>query len=265
MRVINESILNNLRESESTIPEEFKEVVNKIEDLGWGISMVEYANGDFLNFAKYSDAGEDFYFEVEAKSLPEVAKDVRRYAEDFDPIEHAKEMDGAPGAPDLKILIKDGEEIKTDLEELATMLEAEVPGPIQESLHYTPEDLDEIRRIINFDGGTRVGGYQSFRGLPLAKLQELADKDLLELGDYQNDGPTIKYILDLEETLPGANITVDGYVIFPPREDQRISVDAITVDLNDCYTPHAEDLMEDLGKTADEYDVEDGVYYMWWT
>ena len=147
MRVINESILNNLRESEFTIPEEFKEVVNKIEDLGWDISMVEYANGDFLNFAKYSDAGEDFSFEVEAKGLSEVAKDVRQYAEDFDPIDHAREMDGAPGAPDLRVLLKDADKIKAYLEELATMLEAEVPGPIQESLHYTPEDLDEIRKI----------------------------------------------------------------------------------------------------------------------
>ena len=264
MRIINESILNNLKESESNISEEFREVVNKIEDLGWSISIVDYANGDFLNFAKYSDAGEDFYFEVEAKSLPEVVKDVRQYAEDFDPIDHAKEMDGAPGAPDLKILLGDADKIKADLEELATTLEAEVSAPIQESLHYTPEDLDELRRIISPYSSVNSGDYRRFKDLPLAKLQELADKDLLELRESQNDGPSISYILGLEETLPGANITVDGYVIYPPREDQRVSVDSITVDLNDCTVPHAEDLIADLGKTADKYNEENNIYYMWW-
>lgn len=264
MRAINESILNKLYESDLNIPEELKAIIDKAEELYWGVSVVDYANGNYLNFSKFSNAGEDFYFEIELRSPEEVVADIKQYAEDFDAIDHAREMDGAPGAPDLKILIKDGEEIKADLEELASTLEAEVSKPIQESLHYTPEDLDEIRKITGPFSSGESGDYRRFSNLPLAALKELADEDLLELRDRQNEGPSIKYILGLEETLQGADITVDGYVIFPPREDQRITVDAITVDLNDCYTPHAEDLMEELGETADEFSEENNIYYMWW-
>lgn len=263
MRAINESILNRLCESELNIPEELKAIVDKAEELYWMPSISEYSNGNYLNFSKFSNAGEDFYFEIELRSPEEVVADIKQYAEDFDAIDHAREMDGAPGAPDLKVLIKDGEEIKADLEELARGVE-EVIKPLNESVKggFTPEDLDEIRSVIDFRGES--GDCRRFTELSLEQLKGLVDKGLADPHDRQNDGQSIESIIELGERLPGANITVDGYVVFPPRNDQRISVDAVTVDYSNCVGAHVEDILDDFAEYADEKEDENGIYYMWW-
>ena len=263
MRAINESILNRLCESELNIPEELKAIVDKAEELYWMPSISEYSNGNYLNFSKFSNAGEDFYFEIELRSPEEVVADIKQYAEDFDAIDHAREMDGAPGAPDLKVLIKDGEEIKTDLEELARGVE-EVIKPLNESAgRYTPEDLDEIRHIIDFDGDA-LGDYRRFTSLSLESLKELVDRGLADPSERQNAGQSIGAIIELGERLPEAKIFVDGYVIFPPREDQRVSVDAVTVDYSNCVGAHVEDILDDFAEDEDEKENENNEYYMWW-
>ena len=85
------------------------------KNLYWGVR--DY--GDVVEFELSSPAGEDFVFSVDADN---VADNVWEYAQNFDAEEHAREVMDMPGAPSLRELLEDAEEIQGMLEELATAL-----------------------------------------------------------------------------------------------------------------------------------------------
>ena len=92
------------------------------EKLGWDAKKETWGrdNEPCVTFSQYSDAGEDFSFTV---GYDDVAYNVQQYYEDFNVMEHAKELDGMRGAPDLETLIEDAKEIERWLESLAFSLE----------------------------------------------------------------------------------------------------------------------------------------------
>ena len=92
-----------------------EKVVEIAKNLYWGVR--DY--GDVVEFEMSSPAGEDFVFSVDADN---VADNVWEYAQNFDAEEHAREVMDMPGAPSLRELLEDAEEIQGMLEELATAL-----------------------------------------------------------------------------------------------------------------------------------------------
>lgn len=96
-----------------------KKIRKIIEDLGW--SIFEY--GDYINFEKYSPAGEDYNFTVNKNNLIE---NIIEYAENFDPDEHAAlwvDYRGTMGVPNsIRELLQDADNIKEMLQELANKL-----------------------------------------------------------------------------------------------------------------------------------------------
>lgn len=92
------------------------------EELEWTVK--EYDDGT-VALGKYSPAGEDFFIEVRANDF---AKEVRKYAEDFDQDEHAEmwviaRSQGARGVPSVAELVDDAKAIDEMLRELADALE----------------------------------------------------------------------------------------------------------------------------------------------
>ena len=79
-----------------------------------------------IEFEKYSPAGEDFIFTITGNDEARVAEQVREYAYDFDPDEHAEmwvESRGKRGVPDsIRTLIDDADAIKEMAFELADAL-----------------------------------------------------------------------------------------------------------------------------------------------
>ena len=99
-----------------------KALLDTIEAQGW-----RYDIGDdgSIEIGKYSPEGEDFFFEIEGK---DIAAEVQKYYEDFDPDEHAKfwveAMDRVRGVPQsIRTLIDDAEAIDNMLMELANALD----------------------------------------------------------------------------------------------------------------------------------------------
>lgn len=91
------------------------------EKLGW---HVHEENGEYIDFAQYSPAGEDFSFTVSAKNC---IQEVIEYAENFDADEHAemwvKNMHETEGVPQsIRVLIDDAESIQEMLDNLAEAL-----------------------------------------------------------------------------------------------------------------------------------------------
>ena len=89
------------------------------ERLGWRVG--EYDDGT-VDFSKYSPAGEDFSFTVNAK---EAEKEIYEFYNDFDVDEHVEmwieaRKSGTPGVPSTRELVEDAEDIYKMLKELAS-------------------------------------------------------------------------------------------------------------------------------------------------
>ncbi len=106
-----------------------KKIIDKLEkvlDIMDSKSFRVYDCGDNTYEVEfYSDAGEDFVFTLSTDGTAEgFAKELRSYADDFEPDEHAGEMyeagkNGLSGVPNLSVLIRDAESIGEYLSDVA--------------------------------------------------------------------------------------------------------------------------------------------------
>ena len=176
------------------------DIIDAAHALDWSVYTDEpsVAAGELdptfgLEFGKYSPAGEDFNFYVSttvdvANRAEELIKEVMRYAEDFDPEDHAAMMLGANGAPGLFELCDDAKAIAAMLEELADALNELIHGKtvsIAESI-AEGDGLVEYTVNIAIDGRLDVtvrapkGDFEKARELALLEICN-ADWDTLDV------------------------------------------------------------------------------------
>lgn len=101
----------------------YDKVVDVCEALDWKVSTPK-ENDSYWEFEKYSPAGEDFCFSIQAKNLMELKGELQYYYEEFDREDHVFELleakrNGFRGVPDLDTLVQDSQDIEDMLEELA--------------------------------------------------------------------------------------------------------------------------------------------------
>ncbi len=105
----------------TTVVKMHQKYIGICENLGWWLHI--YEDDDSVEVGKESPAGEDFFFSV---SISNFVEDVKEYASDFDPDEHAEmwiESRGTKGVPaSIRQLIDDADAIGEMLEELAEAL-----------------------------------------------------------------------------------------------------------------------------------------------
>lgn len=100
--------------------DEVKLVAN---EWGWRMYVAGEVDGEMsIDFSQYSNAGEDFWFSASGHTPQELANDVMEYARDFSLDEHVRSVMDMRGAPGLRELLDDAEEIETNLEALADAL-----------------------------------------------------------------------------------------------------------------------------------------------
>ena len=93
------------------------------EEFDWKVTVGE---DGMVELEKYSPAGEDFLFTVDADGFVE---NVKEYAAGFDVDEHIEmwimaKRSGTQGVPSTRELVHDAEDIDKMLQELAAALEA---------------------------------------------------------------------------------------------------------------------------------------------
>ena len=104
-------------------------LLDKLGANGWHIS--DYGDNRF-SFSKYSPAGQDFEFEVEGDDVEEIADNIYRYYDDFDPSYEAylwldETGHGRNGAPyNMKDLYEDMEACQDMILELHDLIEEEM-------------------------------------------------------------------------------------------------------------------------------------------
>lgn len=87
-----------------------------IEGLGWTIhGPYEIDSNPNIEIESYSPAGENLVYTL---FLDDIVEDARKLYENFDADEHAAEWYGQPGAPGMRTLIEDGDDIDRMLEDL---------------------------------------------------------------------------------------------------------------------------------------------------
>lgn len=109
----------DLPEQDATLPAKYLKV---LEAHGWAVSS--YTDDGRVELEKYSPAGEDFIMCVEVENFPDA---VMEYYEDFDVDEHIEmwaeaKRHGTSGAPSIRRLAIDAEQIDEMLKELAYAL-----------------------------------------------------------------------------------------------------------------------------------------------
>ena len=129
------------------------QVLDTATSMGWSYDETNFANDEGgYEFYQYSPAGEDFSFAAcyGSKDLSDdekgaaLIKDITDYAEDFDEEEHAQMWIGGNGAPGLKALVQDAEDIQDMLTSLADEL-AKISHPMNESYVYNwKDDVEDV-------------------------------------------------------------------------------------------------------------------------
>lgn len=110
------------------VPDTLKEkLVAKAEQLDWTVKFGDQDNGRYVEFYKYSPAGEDFSFCVWFDGIKDIPHEVSQYYIDFDIDEHIEmwieaRRNGVSGVPSTRELVKDAEDIDDMLEELSDAL-----------------------------------------------------------------------------------------------------------------------------------------------
>ena len=103
-----------------------KSIEYRAEEVEWSVQWWGDDEEDqYVEFSKYSPAGEDFVFEVWYSRVSEIPEKVMEYYEEFDPEEHVMlwaNSAGQNGVPRLRELIEDADAIEEMIRELAIAL-----------------------------------------------------------------------------------------------------------------------------------------------
>lgn len=90
-----------------------------IEQIEQNTNFSVSDEGEYYEFSWYTNAGEDYSFIAYKDNL---INDIISYAEDFDPEEHALSWVGGRGAPGIRVLLEDADEIQEELNKLADLV-----------------------------------------------------------------------------------------------------------------------------------------------
>ena len=129
------------------------QVLDTATSEGWSYDEIDFANDEGgYEFFQYSPAGEDFSFTAcygdkglsDDEKGAKLIEDIESYADDFDEEEHAEMWIGGNGAPGLKTLVQDAEDIHDMLISLADELR-KINNPMNESYVYNwKDDVEDV-------------------------------------------------------------------------------------------------------------------------
>lgn len=133
--------------------------------------------------------------------------------------------------------------------------------PVKLKKVWTEDDILTIKTTLGIPLENN-DNYEKFRNVTAEKLLELKVAGFVNPREAQNEGPTIAEFLKFAKKYPNAKF--DGYVIFPPRSDIRVTVETISYVgefANDKSVIRA--FGNKFGR-ADEFSMEPDKLLAWW-
>ncbi|MFO0632871.1 MAG: hypothetical protein U0168_08480 [Nannocystaceae bacterium] len=121
-------------------------------------------------------------------------------------------------------------------------------------------------QALGVDTRTKSLGIKRFGDIDLPTLRALVQEGFANPTTNQNDSPAIGDFLGMLEQHP--ELRVGGYTVPLSRADYRVSVDSITVDIDDVPAERKDavlELFEMLSRTATNTEPGGGSHGCWWT
>ena len=142
----------------------YEKLQEVIESLDWGVTDESCPGRKIWNLNICSNAGEDFNFSAEGNSVHDMIHDIKQYAADFDPDEHAEgwvlaRQNGCKGIPSVTELVHDAESLDSFLQELSVKVNEFEDISISEDLKcmldlskcsYTGSNSDNTEHYFNY-------------------------------------------------------------------------------------------------------------------
>lgn len=127
------------------------------------------------------------------------------------------------------------------------------------SLNTNQQARDEIIFDADRLGDPYRGGLKSFSFLTLDKLEQLVNEGFVDLGDRQNNAPSIDKILQFMRSNP--DFTAHGYAIDKSRPDYRISIEGVRITRQLTFDEAIS--FTELFRLADIFEITDCSAYCW--
>jgi len=89
------------------------------------------------------------------------------------------------------------------------------------------DNWQERNRILNITDKESGGGAVNFESLTLDSLNELVEKNFINLKECQNCSPSISEIRNFMTEYP--DFTAHGYAIVPERSDYGVSLEGVSL------------------------------------
>ncbi len=128
------------------------------------------------------------------------------------------------------------------------------------------QDDDRRAQLLGVDTKDESLGIKRFGDIDLPTLRALVQEGFANPTTNQNDSPAIGDFLGMLEQHP--ELRVGGYTVPLSRADYRVSVDSITVDIDDVPAERKDavlELFEMLSRTATNTEPGGGSHGCWWT
>ena len=136
------------------------------------------------------------------------------------------------------------------------------------------EDMDKLGKLVNSYTSTRIENASKEQMIRFSKMPHEVIDELIKVGyadpeDRQNWAPSLQELNTFMrswtslEGHEGAEITGHGYIIMPPRDDARVTLEGIAG--KGLSVLGMQDAIAELRHADDfEFNIEDGVFYSWW-
>ena len=118
-----------------------------------------------------------------------------------------------------------------------------------------------------YDPEKYMGGIRHFT-CSRDVIEKLIEEDFIELDERQNYSPSTQEFMDMTDPEYGlGNVRFHGYAVGSNRDDYRVTIDAIDVEVSDDDFDNLISIIREC-RSADEFDIEHNspsfFLHAWW-
>lgn len=130
------------------------------------------------------------------------------------------------------------------------------------SLDYDERDQALFNEPVNFAKYSKSGGIRYFERKDAEEMEDLADRDFIDLEDRQNNSPTAREFIEFCWDYP--DVLMHGYAVSPRRSDVGIIITGLQSD--EPLDKETLNAVRDFVKPyrPEEYQYKNGKLWVWW-
>ena len=126
---------------------------------------------------------------------------------------------------------------------------------------WSNKDCKKVAEILRIEVPRGFGDtYTRFSNANVDEIIHLIDLGYADPEDAQNESPNLGEMIEFMKDHP--EIRAGGYVIFPPRDDMRVTVELLVY--NGKINKSLKSALKEFTKNADELQLDNKYFRAWW-